>query len=166
MNRTFHALAVALAIFSVGCVSHLATGPLFRQTENVYPKQSVIYVYYPYSTDATNSMHGLYKDGVLATRLDYGGYVSFVSSPGNASFSLLGYEKSHHVLDVVAERTYFLKVTGQSGFKGYNWYKLEEVEESQALQEISRCRLMEPPDKNECAGLKSGLIACVRTPRN
>lgn len=165
-SKTFSALAAVLLICLPGCLSNLATGPLFHQIENVDPQQSVIYLYYPYSSSATNSQHGLSINGVLVTRLDYGGYFSFVSSPGHVTFSLHFYEKSKYTLEIVAGHTYFLKVKGLWGLNGSNTYWLEEVSVSEALQEIRRCRLMELPKENACAGWKSGSAGCQRTPHS
>jgi|CXWL01.1.fsa_nt_gi hypothetical protein len=141
--------------------SQSATGSLFRPAENVDPQRSVVYVYFPYGTNSSNACQGFSVNGARITRLDYGGYYSFVSLPGQVTISLSHYENSEHVPNLVAGQTYFVKVRGNTGVKASSTYWFVE-----ALEEIRKCHLMEPlKEGGECKSWKRTLPVCQFNPQ-
>lgn len=167
INQTVFALSVALLIASLGCVRGLATGPLFSETPAVEPSKALVLVYFPTSI-RRGVTQGIVVNGKLEKRLDYGGYVAILLPPGNVTFDLLdgSWEGENAIaLQTLPARISFIRVKERYALSG-STFRLEEVKDTEALPQIKQCRAMEPPNEDDCAGLKAGLIACSRTPRN
>ncbi len=128
-----------------GCINNNATGHFFQPASELSAEQSVVYLYFPRPDVGSNWHQEILVNETSLTKLDIGGYYSYVTSPDHKTFSLTHYAKTSHVpLKMQGGYAYFLKVhLLRKGLKG-EVYELVEVTESEAIEEIQRCRLMKP----------------------
>lgn len=148
LNQGIGILLVLFAlVMLIGCQPK-ATGPLFQPVTEILPEQSIVYLYYPWF-GVHLAPQQVFVDGVGVKMLHREEYYPYVTSPGRKTFTL-----EHDILkrriDLKLEpnRAYFLKVD----YVPLAWMltpggtlTLKEVPEAVALEEISKCRLMQEP---------------------
>lgn len=149
LNQGIGILLVLLAlVMLIGCQPK-ATGPLFQPVREILPEQSIVYLYYPWF-GVHLAPQQVFVDGVGIKVLHRGEYYPYVTSPGRKTFTL-----EHDILKrriglkLEPNRAYFLKVD----YVPIAWMltaggtlTLKEVPETVALEEISKCRLMQEPE--------------------
>lgn len=134
----------------IGCFPK-ATGPLFHPAIEIPSEQSIVYLYHPYFGWNVFPRE-VFVDGVSLTVLHGAEYYPYFTAPGTKTFTLQHDELKRRIeLKLEPKRSYFLKVA----YVPLAWMvtaggtlTLEEVEESVALEEISRCRLMYEVEKS------------------
>ncbi len=148
LNQGIGILLVLFAlVMLIGCQPK-ATGPLFQPVTEILPEQSIVYLYYPWFGWNVFPRE-VFVDGGSLTTLHGAEYYPYLTAPGRKTFTL-----EHDILkrriDLKLEpnRAYFLKVD----YVPLAWMltpsgtlTLEEVPEAVALEEISKCRLMQEP---------------------
>ncbi len=117
------AIVVCLAAFHYGCAT-VATGPAFTGLDQVQPKEglALVYIFREYA-EPTAWGSTIHVDSQKIATLNQGGYTWIYAKPGTRVFSgkwagLSGQRDSEITLDLAANETYFVDLTGISRASG------------------------------------------------
>lgn len=122
-NKFKQTIILILTGFHIGCAT-VATGPAFTGLDQVEPKEGLatVYIYREYA-EPTAWGSTIYVDSQRVATLNQGGYTWIYAKPGTKKISgkwsgLSGQKDSEISVDLSANNTYFINLTGISQLSG------------------------------------------------